>query len=94
MNKIKIYAIIIFFSFFLLSCNNTEVVGSGVKGYEVVSEKEVRLFVFIPLKEPDTKKMAGYSLDYTITRKQTFFDNMVTYLSGNNIYCQTVEVKK
>jgi hypothetical protein len=81
----------------LSSCYSTNhVVGAGAQSGQSVSERQwYAAWGLVPLKEVDTKAMAGGAKDYNIKTEHTFADQFISFFtSAVTISCQTVTVTK
>jgi hypothetical protein len=79
----------------LASCApHVHTVGKGAQGHASVTKREIYVINLIPLKEIDSKDLAGDATNYTIDTKVDFLGVVILILTGSIITSRTVTVTK
>ena len=88
--SLKMFAILFASTMLLTSCYTyTTVVGEGAQGNKEISKwNHYVLYGLAPVAITDAKQMAGGTVNYTVTTKQTFVNGLVTGITFG-IYAPT-----
>jgi len=91
----KIMGVLLVALMLVASCApHSHIVGDGAQGHASVTMREIYVINLIPLKEIDSKDLAGDAANYTIDTKVDFLGVVVQLVTGGIITSRTVTVTK